>query len=57
MMEATNTNKKDLGVRWIKAESGTTYLCPTDVLDRIDAKSEYDLRMVCVEESSNPQNN
>ena len=57
MMEATNETKRDLGVKWVKADSGVTYLCPTDVLDRIDAKSEYELRMICVEESTNPQNN
>lgn len=56
MVDQMNAFKKELSVKWIKADSGTTYLCPVDALDRIDSKTEDQLKMICVEESSNPQN-
>lgn len=55
-MTGMNEFKKELGVKWIKAESGRTYLCPVKALDRIHSPSEEQLRMICVDESSNPQN-
>jgi hypothetical protein len=51
-----NEFKKELGVRWIKADSGTTYLCPVNALDRLEDQSEKNLKMICVDESSNLQN-
>ena len=48
--------KKELSVKWIKADSGNTYLCPVAALDRLDKPSEDQLKMICVEESSNPEN-
>ena len=48
--------KKELSVKWIKADSGNTYLCPVDALERIDSPSESQLKMICVDESQNPQN-
>ena len=48
--------KKELSVKWIKADSGNTYLCPVDALNRMDKPSEADLQKICVEESKNPQN-
>jgi hypothetical protein len=51
-----NTFKKELGVQWIRGESGATYLCPVNALERLESPSEEQLRMICVEESSNPQN-
>jgi len=48
--------KKQLSVKWIKADSGSTYLCPVDALDRFDSPTEDQLKMICVEESANPQN-
>ena len=51
-----NDFKKQLSVRWIKADSGMTYLCPVNALDRIEDRSEKNLKMICVEESANPQN-
>jgi hypothetical protein len=48
--------KKELNVKWIKAESGSTYLCPVDALDRLASPSEDQLKMICVDESENPQN-
>jgi len=51
-----NEFKRELSVKWIKADSGNTYLCPVDALERIASPSEADLRMICVDESRNPQN-
>ena len=48
--------KRTLGVQWIKAESGNTYLCPVNALSRIEDPSEDQLRLICVDESENPQN-
>ena len=56
MTEEMNAFKKQLSVKWIKAKSGSTYLCPVDSLDRMDNPSEEQLKMICVEESDNPQN-
>ena len=55
-MSELNTFKKQLSVAWIKADSGNTYLCPVDALDRLDDRSENNLKMICVDESDNPQN-
>ena len=54
--EQNKTFKAEIGVRWVKTESGATYLCPVDALDRIENPSEKDLQMICVNESENPQN-
>jgi hypothetical protein len=48
--------KKELSVKWIKAESGNTYLCPVSALNRLDNPTEEQLKMICVDESDNPQN-
>ena len=48
--------KKTLNVRWVKATSGNTYLCPVDALDRLDSPTEEQLKLICVDESMNPQN-
>ena len=47
--------KKELSVKWIKAESRSTYLCPIDALRRLKNPSEADLKTICVDESENPQ--
>ena len=47
---------KEIGVKWIKADSGTTYLCPVDALTRIENPTEEQLKTICVDESANPQN-
>jgi hypothetical protein len=56
MIDAQNEFKKELGVKWVKGDSGVTYLCPTAALSRLNQPSEEDLKKICVEESSNPQN-
>lgn len=54
MFEETKTRKINLGINWVKADSGETYLCPAGE-DFSDA-SESELRARCVNESHNPQN-
>ena len=51
-----NEFKKSLGVRWIKADSGKTYLCPAQAVD-VDTTSDKQLQSICIDESMNPQNN
>lgn len=56
MTEELKEFKKQLSVKWIKAKSGSTYLCPVDSLDRLNNPTEDQLKTICVEESDNPQN-
>jgi hypothetical protein len=55
MAELDNEFKKELSVKWIKAESGNTYLCPVESLKRLKSPSESELKTICVDESANPQ--
>ena len=48
--------KREFSVKWIKSESGNTYLCPVSALDRLENPTEEQLKMICVDESNNPQN-
>jgi len=56
MSEELGKHKKDLSLKWVKGQSGNTYLCPVDKLEKLDNPSEEDLKKICVDESSNPQN-
>ena len=56
MGDNLNEFKKELGVKWVKGDSGTTYLCPVASLSRFEDPSEEDLKKICVDESDNPQN-
>jgi hypothetical protein len=56
MADEINVFKKQLSVKWVKGASGNTYLCPTDALERLSNPSEDQLKMICVDESENPQN-
>jgi hypothetical protein len=56
MAEALNEFKRELGLKWIKSDSGNTYLCPVEALKRLDDPSEEQLKTICVDESMNPQN-
>jgi hypothetical protein len=47
---------KEIGVKWIKGQTGTTYLCPIAALSRLDNPTEEQLKLICVDESLNPQN-
>ena len=54
-----NFSKKrhiSVSMKWIKAESGNTYICPTDAFKKSDNPSEEELMRLCVNESCNPQN-
>jgi hypothetical protein len=55
MAELDKEYKKELSVKWIKAQSGNTYLCPVDSLKRLQNPSEEQLKTICVDESKNPQ--
>ena len=48
--------KMNLGIQWVKAESGNTYLCPVGALDGINSPTEADYNKFCVNESNNPHN-
>ena len=54
--EADVEFKQSLGVKWVKGASGNTYLCPVDALKRLDNPTEEQLKIICVDESENPQN-
>jgi len=51
-----DTNRPQIGIKWIKSNSGRTYLCPVDAADKLRNASDDDLRNLCQDESENPQN-
>jgi hypothetical protein len=55
MPEDEKAYKKELSVKWIKAKSGNTYLCPVDAVKKLNNPTEEQLKMICVDESQNPQ--
>jgi len=42
--------------KWIKSDSGSTYLCSVDAIRGLDNPTEEQLMSLCVDESLNPQN-
>ena len=54
MTNETKEFKSSIGVRWVKSESGNTYLCPSS--SKVDSSDESSLRSHCLDESENPQN-
>jgi hypothetical protein len=56
MDESINRRKQDVGVKWIKGDSGRTYLCPVNKLEELKNPTEEDLKRICVDDSDNPQN-
>ena len=52
----TSNAKNSIALKWIKAESGETYLCNLSALEQIENPTEDDLRHLCMRESDNPQN-
>jgi hypothetical protein len=56
MPEELNEFKRELAVKWIKSDSGSTYLCPVEALRKLEEPTEEQLKMICVDESLNPQN-
>ena len=56
-MEQERANwKNQIGIMWIKSDSGNTYFCQRGAISHLDSPTEEDLRELCVEESLNPQN-
>ena len=55
-METIQSIKKELSLKWIKAESGNTYLCPADALKKFASPTEEQLKTMCIDESMNPEN-
>ena len=56
MEQDPRVHQRELSVQWIKAASGSTYLCPVTALKRLDNPREDQLKLICVYESANPQN-
>jgi len=56
MTSENQSFKSEISVKWVKGQSGTTYLCPAKALDRLENPTEDDLKKICVDESQNPQN-
>ena len=56
MADELEAFKKEIGVKWVKADSGTSYLCPLAAFERLENPKEEDLKKICVDESQNPQN-
>jgi hypothetical protein len=56
MFEANADAKKNAALKWIKAESGNTYLCSVKDLKKHPNPTEDELKSICVDESQNPQN-
>ena len=54
MNEDIRARKINLGINWVRSESGSTYLCPAG--RDFSGASDEELRAHCVDESSNPQN-
>ena len=48
--------KQEVAMKWVKGDSGHTYLCPLNKLKEFENPTEEDLKSICVEESDNPQN-
>ena len=49
-------HKQAIAVKWMKSETGNTYICPLNAMQGIENPTDEQLRMHCVEESLNPQN-
>jgi hypothetical protein len=56
MFEKISSRKAELGYRWIRSQSGNTYLCPTSRYSELSDASDEELRATCIDESMNPQN-
>lgn len=55
-MEEVKAIKQEIALKWIKADSGNTYLCPVAALNKLQSPTEEDLKKICIDESLNPQN-
>jgi hypothetical protein len=57
MFEEIKEVKANLGFKWVRSETGRTYLCPASQVDAVRGASDSDLEATCIDESTNPQNN
>lgn len=55
MYDSFKPFKQMLAVKWVKAKSGVTYLCPVDAIGKLKNPTEDDFKRLCVNESDNPQ--
>ena len=55
MYDSLKHFKRRLAIKWVRAKSGTTYLCPLDEISKIKNPTEEDYKRLCVNESENPQ--
>jgi len=49
-------NKHHFGIKWVRSESGNTYLCPLREVRRLKRLTDDELRRLAINESLNPQN-
>ena len=56
MFEEIKSRKANLGFRWIRSASGTTYLCPASQYSELRNASDEELRAKGIDESLNPHN-
>jgi hypothetical protein len=56
MFEEAKARKANLGFRWIRSASGSTYLCPASQYSDLRHASDEVLKETCIDESLNPQN-
>ena len=54
--ENVESIRERISLKWVRGESGTSYLCPVKSFDRLKDKGEENLKMICVDESDNPHN-
>lgn len=56
MFEETKSRKANLGFRWIRSTSGSTYLCSGSQYSELRHASDEMLKETFIDESLNPQN-
>ena len=55
-MSSESTEFTRRSFKWIKSETGTTYLCPVDAIKGRSLSADEELSAVCVDESLSPHN-
>lgn len=55
-MSAQATDFTRQSFKWIKSDSGSTYLCEVAAIRGLDNPTEKQLSSLCVDESQNPHN-
>lgn len=54
MFDELKARKINLGINWVKTDSGNTYLCPAG--EDFSGATDEELEARCINESHNPQN-